>query len=182
MGGPEPNRIGSDYFTYILHQDPHWNPRTLDFEKEVAEADRLDHGTINAINPHLRKFKAHGGKLIMYHGWADALIVPQNSINYYESVVKVMGGAQKTEDFFRLFMVPGMGHCSGGEGPCNFDALSALAQWVEDGKAPDMIIASHFTAGHVDRTRPLCVYPRVAKYKGTGSTDDAANFTCPLPH
>jgi feruloyl esterase len=181
MGGPEPNRIGSDYFTYILHQDPHWNPRTLDFDKEVAEVDKLDHGTINAINPDLGKFRAHGGKLIMYHGWADALIVPQNSINYYESVVKVMGGARKTEDFFRLFMVPGMGHCSGGEGPCNFDALSALAQWVEDGKAPDLIIASHSTAGHVDRTRPLCVYPRVAKYKGTGSTDDAANFTCSLP-
>jgi feruloyl esterase len=181
MGGPEPSRIGSDYYTYILHQDPHWNPRTLDFDKEVAEADKLDHGTINAIDPNLKKFKARGGKLIMYHGWADALIVPQNSINYYQSVVKAMGGARKTEDFFRLFMVPGMGHCFGGEGPCNFDAFSALAQWVEDDKAPDMIIASHSTAGHVDRTRPLCVYPRVAKYKGTGSTDDAANFTCASP-
>ena len=182
MGGPEPSRIGSDYYTYILHQDPHWNPRTLDFDKEVAEADQLDHGTINATNPDLSKFKAHGGKLIMYHGWADALIVPENSINYYESVVKVMGGARKTEDFFRLFMVPGMGHCGGGEGPCNFDALSALEKWVENGKAPNEIIASHLTEGHVDRTRPLCVYPRVARYKGTGSTDNAANFTCSLPH
>ncbi len=182
LGGHEPNRIGSDYFTYILHRDPHWDPRTLDFDKEVAEADKLDQSTINAINPDLKKFKAHGGKLIMYHGWADALIVPENSVNYYESVVKVMGGARKTEDFFRLFMAPGMGHCGGGEGPCNFDALSVLEQWVEHGKAPDLIIASHSTAGHVDRTRPLCVYPRVAKYKGTGSTDDAANFACALPN
>jgi feruloyl esterase len=182
MGGPEPSRIGSDYYTYILHKDPHWNPRTMDFDKEVAEADKLDHGTINAVNPDLRKFKAHGGKLIMYHGWADALIAPQNSINYYESVEKVMGGARKTEDFFRLFMVPGMGHCGGGEGPCNFDAFSELEKWVDNGQAPNKIIASHLTDGHVDRTRPLCVYPRVEKYKGTGSTDDAANFTCSLPN
>lgn len=92
-----------------------------------------------------------------------------------------MGGPEKTEDFFRLFMVPGMGHCGGGEGPCNFDALSSLEQWVENGEAPDMIIASHSPAGHVDRTRPLCACPRVAKYKGTGSTDDAENFTCAMP-
>ena len=181
MGGPEPSRIGSDYYTYILHKDPKWNPRTMDFNKEVAEADKLDRGIINATNPDLSKFKAHGGKLIMYHGWADALIVPENSINYYQSVVEAMGGARKTEDFFRLFMVPGMGHCGGGEGPCNFDALSALEQWVENGKPPDRIVASHSTAGRVDRTRPLCAYPRVAKYKGSGSTDDAANFTCAMP-
>jgi feruloyl esterase len=181
MGGPEPSRIGSDYFTYIVHQDAHWNPRRLDFDKEVPEADKVDHGAINAIDPNLKKFKAHGGKLIMYHGWADALIPPQNSINYYNSVVKAMRGAKKTEDFFRLFMVPGMGHCFGGEGPCDFDALAALEQWVEHGKAPDTIIASHSTAGKVDRTRPLCVYPRVAKYKGTGSTDEAANFACAAP-
>lgn len=181
MGGPEPSRIGSDYYTYILHKDPKWNPRTMDFNKEVAEADKLDRGIINATNPDLSRFKAHGGKLIMYHGWADALIVPENSINYYQSVVEAMGGARKTEDFFRLFMVPGMGHCGGGEGPCNFDALSALEQWVENGKPPDRIVASHSTAGRVDRTRPLCAYPRVAKYKGSGSTDDAANFTCAMP-
>ena len=181
MGGREPSRIGSDYYTYILHKDPHWNPHTMNFDKDVPAADKLDNGTINAMDPDLRKFKAHGGKLIMFHGWADALIAPENSVNYYESVVRKMGGAGKTEDFLRLFMVPGMGHCGGGEGPCNFDALGPLVQWVEHGKAPESILASHSTGGKVDRTRPLCVYPRVAVYKGTGSTDDAANFTCAMP-
>jgi feruloyl esterase len=181
IGGPEPSRIGSDYYTYIIHKDPHWNPRNMDFDKEVSAADKFDHGTINAIDPDLSKFKARGGKLIMYHGWADALIASENSINYYDSVVKAMGGEKKTTDFLRLFMVPGMGHCFGGEGPDVFDALGAVEQWVEKNKAPDSIVASHSTAGKVDRTRPLCVYPDVPKYNGTSSTDDAANFSCKAP-
>ncbi|HUK23819.1 MAG TPA: tannase/feruloyl esterase family alpha/beta hydrolase [Terriglobales bacterium] len=181
LGGPEPSRIGSDYYTYIIHQDPHWDPRTMDFDKDVPFADKFDHGAINAMDPNLTAFKAHGGKLIMYHGWADALIPSQNSINYYNSVVKAMGGAQKTDDFFRLFMAPGMGHCFGGEGPNVFDALAPLEQWVEKGNAPESIVASHFTASNVDRTRPLCVYPKVARYNGTGSTDQAANFSCKAP-
>ena len=182
IGGPEPSRIGSDYFTYIIHKDPHWNPRTMDFDKGVPQADVFDHGTISAIDPDLAKFKAHGGKLIMYHGWADALIAPQNSINYYSSVETAMGGTGKTNDFLRLFMAPGMGHCFGGDGPSSFDALRALETWVEQGKAPEEIVASHITNGQVDRTRPLCVYPKVAKYKGTGSSDDAANFSCEASH
>jgi feruloyl esterase len=181
IGGREPSRIGSDYYTYVIHKDPRWNPRTLDFDKEVTLADKVDNGTINAINPDLRKFKAHGGKLIMYHGWDDALIPPQNSIDYYNRVLKVMSGPEKTTQFFRLFMVPGMGHCFGGEGTSNFDALRALEQWVEQGKAPDTILASHATMGKTDRTRPLCVYPEAAKYKGSGSTDDAVNFSCSQP-
>ena len=181
IGGPEPSRIGSDYYTYIIHKDPGWNPRTLDFDKDVLLADKVDNGTINAIDPDLKKFKAHGGKLIMYHGWADALIPSQNSIDYYNSVLKAMGGPKKANDFFRLFMVPGMGHCFGGEGPSNVDWLGALEQWVEQGKAPDAIPASHSTMGKTDRTRPLCVYPEVAKYKGSASMDDAANFSCTRP-
>lgn len=89
-----------------------------------------------------------------------------------------MGGAAKTSDWLRLFMAPGMAHCGGGEGPNSFDALTALEQWVEKRKAPDQVLASHSTNGTVDRTRPLCVYPRVARYKGAGSIDDAANFVC----
>ena len=92
-----------------------------------------------------------------------------------------MGGYDKTRDFFRLFMAPGMGHCAGGPGPNQFDALTALEQWVEKGVAPDTLIASHSTDGKVDRTRPLCPYPQVARYKGTGSIDEAANFTCAAP-
>lgn len=183
MSGPEPTRIGSDYYTFIVHKDPHWNPRVLDFDKDLPAADKLDHGTINAIDPDLRRFKAHGGKLIMYHGWTDALIAPESSIKYYQSVVKAIGGVSRTEDFFRLFMAPGMDHCFGGEGPNTFDALQTLERWVEKGQAPDVMVASHvIPGGKVDRTRPLCVYPRIAKYKGQGSTDEAENFSCSAPN
>jgi len=154
----------------------------MDFDQDVPAADKLDNGLINATDPDLKKFKSHGGKLIMYHGWADALIPSENSIDYYESVTKAMGGAERTTDFLRLFMAPGMGHCFGGDGPSSFDSLTALEQWVENGKAPEEIVASHLTNGKPDRTRPLCVYPKVAKYKGAGSTDDAANFSCVVPN
>jgi feruloyl esterase len=93
-------------------------------------------------------------------------------------VQEALGGADKVANNIRLFMMPGMGHCSGGEGPNTFDKVATLEHWVEDGKAPDSIVASHATAGKVDRTRPLCAYPETAKYKGTGSIDDAANFVC----
>jgi len=117
----------------------------------------------------------------MYHGWSDPVIVPMVSVNYYNRVVAAMGGADKTRIFVRLFMVPGMGHCGNGTGPNAFDKVGVIEQWVEHGKAPEVLIASHSDKGTVDRTRPLCVYPKVAKYKGTGSIDDAANFTCALP-
>jgi len=137
---------------------------------------------IDATDPNMRAFFAHSGRLIMYHGWSDPAIAPGNSINYYESVVKNLGGEAKASNDIRLFMVPGMGHCSGGEGPNDFDKMTAIQDWVEHGKAPDLIIASHANkSGTVDRTCPLCVYPKVAKYNGSGSTDDAANFTCALP-
>ena len=92
--------------------------------------------------------------------------------------MEALGGADKVHGSYRLFMAPGMGHCGGGEGPNTFDMVTALEQWVEQGKAPDRVIASHSTAGKVDRTRPLCPYPQVAAYTGTGSTDEAANFVC----
>jgi feruloyl esterase len=113
----------------------------------------------------------------MAHGWNDQLVPPLNTINYYESVRKAMG-ARPAEEFVRLFMAPGMLHCGGGPGPNTFDALTALEQWAEQGKAPEKIVASRSTNGVVDRTRPLCPYPQVAQYKGTGSTDDAMNFVC----
>jgi feruloyl esterase len=113
----------------------------------------------------------------MYHGWADPGIPPLNSVGYYTSVVKKVGASQASESI-RLFMVPGMGHCRGGDGTDTFDAVSALNAWVEDRKAPDQIPASRVRNGAADRTRPLCPYPQVAHYKGTGSSDDAANFAC----
>jgi Tannase and feruloyl esterase len=117
----------------------------------------------------------------MYHGWGDPNVAPLASVDYYESVVQTMGGEAKTAGWIRLFMAPGMGHCGGGEGPNVFDTVSVIKQWVEKGKAPQKIIASHLDNGVADRTRPLCPYPQIAAYTGSGSTDDAANFICKLP-
>jgi feruloyl esterase len=102
-------------------------------------------------------------------------------VNYYNSVVKAMGGVSKTNDSYRLFMAPGMNHCGGGDGPSRIDVFTAIDEWVSHGKAPDQMPAEHVVGNKVDRTRPLCPYPQVAKYKGTGSIDEAANFTCAKP-
>ena len=179
--GPEPMSIPLTYFKYVLFKNPHWQWRTLNFDSDVALADRLDGDILNAINPNLQAFKAHGGKLLMYHGWSDAVIVPRVSVDYYESVVTAMGGEAKTLDFARLFMIPGMGHCMGGAGTDIFDRVGVLEQWVEQGVAPNNIPASHQTNGVTDLTRPLCPYPQVARWKGSGSTNDAANFACVNP-
>jgi feruloyl esterase len=180
-GGPQPMSIPLTYFKYVLFKNPDWQWQTLNFDQDVALADRLDGDILNAINPNLKAFKAHGGKLLMYHGWNDNLITPIESVNYYDSVVKTMGGAAKTQDFARLFMIPGMGHCQGGPGPDVFDKVGILEQWVEQSAAPDKISASHLTHGVVDMTRPLCPYPEVARWKGSDSTNDAANFACVNP-
>ncbi len=180
--GPAPFPISTDYFRYVIRKDPAWDFRTFDADKDVALAERLDHdNALRAIDPNLKKFIAHGGKLMLYHGWSDNLIAPLNSINYFNSVVAALGGLEKTEQSVRLFMAPGVGHCSGGEGPSSFDILAPMEQWVEQGKAPESIVATHKTGGAVDRTRIWCPYPQVAKYKGEGSTDDAANFVCKQP-
>jgi feruloyl esterase len=114
----------------------------------------------------------------MYHGWADPAISAYGSIDYYEQMTKKVGGSKEAEEFARLFLVPGMHHCSGGPGPNSFDMLTALENGVEKGTAPASVVASHATSGTVDRTRPLCPYPQVARYSGSGSVDDAANFRC----
>jgi feruloyl esterase len=173
--------IAVDHFRYVVFQDPEWDARKLNFDSDVALADKVDNDTINAIDPNLKAFVGRGGKLLLYHGWNDNLIAPQGSINYYKKVLATTGGASKAGDSVRLFMVPGMGHCSGGEGTSNIDPMKAIEQWVEEGKAPDQIPAAHMTKGTVDRTRPLCPYPQVARYKGSGSTDEAQNFVCRLP-
>ncbi len=177
-GGKEPSEIGMAEFRNIVYHDANWDWRTFDFDKGVALAEKVDNNTITANDPNLKPFFSHGGKLLMYHGWTDPLIAPENSINYYTSVLDKMGGASKAGDSIRLFMVPGMDHCGGGEGPNAFDSVSVMEQWVEKGAAPSQIVASHTSAGQVDRTRPLCTYPQVAHYKGSGSIDEAANFVC----
>ena len=178
VGGPEPTSLAIDHYKLVVFKDATWDWRTFNIDRDVAVADKVDNGTINAVDPNIQPFTGRGGKLLLYHGWADPLVAPGTSINYYNSVVKALGGPSKTAASVRLFMVPGMGHCGGGEGPNTFDAIGALERWVEEGQPPERIVASHSTNGVVDRTRPLCPYPQVAVYKGTGSTDDATNFVC----
>lgn len=177
-GGAQPMPLATGIFAYVVFKDPKWDYRALNFDSDIALADGVDKGMVNAIDPNLNAFFARGGKLLQYHGWNDPGIAAQNSINYYTSVLKAMGGPSNVDGSYRLFMAPGMDHCSGGEGPSRFDAVSALEQWVENKKAPERIIASRFRDGKIDRTRPLCPYPQVAVYNGTGGMDDAANFTC----
>jgi feruloyl esterase len=161
------------FFRNLVFDDPRWDWKTFDFEKDVAFADKKVGATLNHINPDLSALKRNGGKLLQYHGWNDPAVSPLNSVSYFESVQEKMGD---TGAFYRLFMVPGMEHCVGGPGPNQFDKMSAIVDWVEKGKAPDRIVATR--AG---RTRPLCPYPKVAKYSGSGSMDDAQNFVCTKP-
>jgi feruloyl esterase len=178
-GGPQPFATGVEHFRYVVFKDPNWDFRTLNLERDLARAEDVDNGLINSLDPNLKAFVGRGGKMIHYHGWSDPQISPRSSVRYYESVRKTMG--TRVQDSYRLFMVPGMAHCGGGEGPNSFNMLTALEQWVENKKAPDHIIASRLTNGVATRTRPLCPYPQVAQYKGSGSTDDAANFVCRVP-
>ncbi|PYR15733.1 MAG: tannase/feruloyl esterase family alpha/beta hydrolase [Acidobacteria bacterium] len=169
---------GLDQFRFLVFNDPAWDIQKFNFDRDLARAEEADRDTLNALDPNLKPFIDHGGKLIQFHGWADPQISPANSTQYYARVVDALGGVPKVHGSYRLFMAPGMGHCGGGEGPNTFDMVAALEQWVEHGKAPDQIPASHSTNGAVDRTRPLCPYPQLAMYKGAGSIDDAASFVC----
>ena len=188
IAGPE-TFLGGDFFKYMVFENPNWDFHTLDFDQDVAFGDARMASIINSTNPDLSDFRLRGGKLLMYHGWADPLVNPPNSIDYYQSVVAAEGGdPSATQQYLRLFMEPGMAHCNGGPGLNTFDALSALELWVEQGIAPERIIASHSvglsspdtaeTPGTGDFTRPLCPFPLVARYTGQGNPDDASNFVC----
>ena len=180
-GGPGVGTSAGDHFKFIVFRNPRWDFRTFAFDTDVALTDGIDDGLINATDPDLGPFVARGGKLLLYHGWSDPLIAPRSTVQYYASVASALGGAAAAEKSVRLFMAPGMSHCGGGEGPGSFDMLTALEQWVEHDRAPVRIVASHLRDGVVDRTRPLCPYPQVAKYLGTGNADDAASFVCARP-
>jgi feruloyl esterase len=175
---PEPMRV--QFFRYFLFHDPNWDWHTIQWNRDLVYAEQML-GFMQAIEPNLTPFEHHGGKLLIYAGWSDPVIPPEDTVAYYEALEKASGGPNRTLKFARLFMAPGMGHCQGGPGPNTFDVVTALDDWVTKGHAPDQLIASHTTDGQVDRSRPLCPYPQVARFKGEGSLDAAANFVCVKP-
>ncbi|HEV2333220.1 MAG TPA: tannase/feruloyl esterase family alpha/beta hydrolase [Gammaproteobacteria bacterium] len=181
------------YFSGLVFENPKWDFHSFDPDRDVKAADRKLAPVLDATDPDLGKFVAHGGKLILYQGWADQAIPPLMTVDYYERVRETIG-QKAAAGSVRLFMVPGMMHCFGGPGPNNFGQFAAgtgdpntkiaaaLQRWVEEGTAPEQIIATKRKPdGDVVRTRPLCAFPNIAHYRGTGSTDDAANFECVAP-
>jgi hypothetical protein len=173
-------RIGNGWIKYLAF-DPNPPLRTIlnDIAFDKLTFDRIERlaGQYDATNPDLRAFQHAGGKLILWHGWADQAIPPTGTVAYYQAVQDRMGGLAATQRFARLFMFPGMYHCFGGTGPYSFDLLTPLLDWVETGAAPQRVNASLPGA----RTRPVFPYPLVARYDGTGSTDDANNFQATTP-
>jgi feruloyl esterase len=186
-----PFPIPISHFKWLVFADPNWDWRTFDFTdpadyQAFIRAESKFAPILNATNPDLREFRKRGGKLLQWHGWNDQLIAAHNSIDYYESVIAFTGdrpedraaALSEVQTFYRLFMAPGMAHCSGGTGPNAFDMQAALEGWVERGVAPEEIVATRSINGIVDRSRPLCPYPKIAVYRGTGDTNDAASFVC----
>jgi feruloyl esterase len=202
INGQQPGKallfaFGYGYFANMVYGKADWDYKKANLDEAVMASDEKFANVLNSTEADMKAFKAHGGKLIVYHGWSDAAIAPMNAIQYYESVVKTMGKAE-SEAFVRLYMVPGMQHCAGGPGADNFGEFGfsrindaqhniymALETWVEKGEAPETVIASKADGfgptAKVTMTRPLCAYPQVAKYKGSGDTNEAANFVCAVP-
>lgn len=176
LAGPQPYAIALEAFRYVVFNDPAWDPASLNPSTDIPKLEQQATG-LKPPTADLKPFFSRGGKLLMYHGWSDQQVAPLNSINYYDDVLKA-SGTNAAGKSIALYLVPGMGHCQGGPGTDSFDKVAAAEEWVRTGSAPAQILASHRTSGTTDRTRPLCQYPLVAKYKGSGSTDDASSFAC----
>jgi feruloyl esterase len=195
----DPNHLGGSWlgvYRMMVFEDPAWDPSTLDFDRDPSKAHEKLGTVLDADNPELTRFAARGGKLIVYHGWADDMVPSQVSINYYDKVVQRLGG-DRARTFYRLFMIPGMYHCADGPGANLLfhsersvavpltperDLLTALEQWVEHGRSPDEFIASRLDkSGGLERTRRVCAYPKFAKYLGEGDTTRAESWTCHTP-
>jgi len=177
---PADLNLAEGVMRYLIMDPPQPEFDTLktDFDRAPQLVQRWSK-LADAKDADLSKFRRSGGKLIMTYGWADTILQPMQGVRYYESVAAKHG--KDTAEFVRLFMVPGMAHCGGGIGPDRNDAVTAVIDWVEKGKAPGELIASKVVNGQTVRTRPLCPYPQVARYRGQGSIDDAANFSCVAP-
>jgi len=176
-------QLGLPFFKYFVFGNPLWDFRTFNYPAESREIDKRFASVLDAVDPDLLRFKSRGGKLIHYHGFSDPDVPPRASIWYYERVERSFRrGHIDPGSFYRLFMVPGMGHCGGGPGANSFDMIGALEQWVEHGVAPERILATKYLNDDPKqaplRTHPLCPYPEIARYSGQGSPDNARNFVC----
>jgi feruloyl esterase len=178
IGAPQPLGLATEAFKYVIAKDPAWDPARFNAATDFDLAASIDKDDVlNSGNPDMKAFFARGGKLLLYHGWSDPQVTPLNTVSFFNKVVAVQGSTVVGKSV-QLYMVPGMNHCQGGPGTDTFDKMGAIEQWIRTGTAPDKITASHLTNGVVDRTRPLCPFGQVAKWNGTGSSDDAANFAC----
>ncbi len=184
LSGANAFMISADHFRYWIERNPSFDWHALDyagfeagFQKSRSEFNRV----IGTDDPDLGKFRRGGGKVLLWHGLSDQLIFPEGTIDYYERVADAAGGLKEAQSFARLFMAPGVGHCGGGSGPNTFDMFGELVKWVESKQPPDRIIASKMQNNQITRTRPLCMYPGIAVFKGNGSSDEAKNFVCETP-
>jgi feruloyl esterase len=177
--GQEPFPVATTFFRGPVFNDPTWNFRSYDYDRDVERAKAYASDALDVPPTGLDRFVAGNRKLLLSHGWADSLIPAQSTVNFYDALVKDVG-ARRARDNVRLFMVPGMAHCAGGAGPSAIDFLGAIDRWVETGRAPERLVAANPPTAP-KRTRPLCAYPQVAKYTGTGSTDEEQNFRCEAP-
>ena len=180
LAGPEPLKNAVEPFKYVVFKDPRWDWHTFHLSSDLPRALRADAGVINFTDPNLAAFFSRGGKLLMYHGWADPQIPPLGSVEYFKAVLKTTGESRRGTSI-QLYMLPGVNHCEGGEGPDRFDAVAALDAWVATGRAPRQIVAATRRNAGVTRTRPICPYPQQAIYTGAGSIDRAENFRCGAP-
>jgi feruloyl esterase len=179
---PTGYRFAEGFFAYMAFErdDPSYDWRKFDVQRDLSKIKTIAN-ILSPTSSDLSKLVKRGGRLLMYHGWADPAISAYGTIDYYNQVVAANGGKRVADEFVRLFLAPGMHHCRGGPGPDDFDTLTALERWVEQGEAPAQLLASHSTDGKVDRTRLLCPEPQVARYTGTGNPDVAESFRCEEP-
>jgi len=178
IGSAEPIMYAADAYKYVIVKDRNWDPVKFNPATDLDLALAADpDDVLGSTDPNLRTFFGRGGKLLLYHGWSDPQVTPYNTVDFFQKVVASQGGAGVGTSI-QLYMVPGMNHCQGGPGTDNFDRVGAMEEWIKTGSAPKRIEAWHVTAGTTDRTRPLCPFGQVAKWSGSGSANETANFAC----